>query len=122
MVSLKDEYSHRRRVTRRERRRAHYRAGLRPIAIAGWETSKEHNVGTLVRMAHAAAASEVILIGEKEWNVEAARTAQNYTEIVLNGGLPASTFARPESVSTRAPTLGSSRSMVMRIGEAGVIG
>ena len=35
-----------------------------------------------MRTAHAAAASEVILTGEREWNIEAARTADLFTEIV----------------------------------------
>jgi len=39
-------------------------------------------VGTLVRTAHAAAAREVVLLGEREWNIEAARTAESFTEIV----------------------------------------
>ena len=51
------------------------------MAIAGWNTSKEHNVGSLVRSAHAAAAEEVILVGDREWNVEAARTAELYTTV-----------------------------------------
>jgi tRNA G18 (ribose-2'-O)-methylase SpoU len=44
--------------------------------------AKEHNVGSLVRTAHAAAANELLLAGEREWNVEAARTAELYTEII----------------------------------------
>jgi len=82
MSPSKHEYAARRRAERRARRLAEYRRGLRPFAVAAWEISKEHNVGTLVRTAHAAAASEVILLGEREWNVEAARTADLYTEIV----------------------------------------
>lgn len=81
-MTTKDEFRAQRRADRRARRLAEYRAGLRPFAIAAWEISKEHNVGTLVRTAHAAAASEVILTGEREWNVPAARTADLYTEIV----------------------------------------
>lgn len=81
-MTTKDDYRANRRADRRARRLAEYRRGLRPFAIAAWETSKEHNVGTLVRTAHAAAASEVILLGEREWNVPAARTADLYTEIV----------------------------------------
>jgi len=77
----KGEYAHQRRMERRRRRCAEYQRGLRPFAIAAWQISKEHNVGTLVRTAHAAAASEVILIGGREWNVEAARTADQYTKI-----------------------------------------
>ncbi len=82
MNSIRDEFLAQRRAERRARRLAEYRRGLRPFAIAAWEISKEHNVGTLVRTAHAAAASEVILLGERDWNVEAARTADLYTEIV----------------------------------------
>ena len=82
MNSTRDEFLARRRADRRARRLEEYRLGLRPFAIAAWEISKEHNVGTLVRTAHAAAASEVILLGEREWNIEAARTADLFTEIV----------------------------------------
>ena len=67
-----------RRLARRERRREEYRRGLRPIAIAAWNITKEHNVGSLVRTAHAVAATEVLLIGERDWNVEAARTGFEY--------------------------------------------
>jgi tRNA G18 (ribose-2'-O)-methylase SpoU len=75
-----------RRLARRERRRRQYRRGLRPMAIAAWEISKEHNVGSLVRTAHAAAASEVLLVGERDWNVEAAKTAELYTPVVQLAG------------------------------------
>ena len=85
VTSLKDDFAHRRRLARRKRRKAHYRSGLRPFAIAGWETSKEHNVGTLVRTAHAVAAQEVILVGEREWNIEAAKTADLYTDVTILG-------------------------------------
>ena len=51
------------------------------MAIAAWNISKEFNVGSLVRTAHAAAAAEVVLVGERDWNVEAARTAELYTTI-----------------------------------------
>jgi tRNA G18 (ribose-2'-O)-methylase SpoU len=71
-----------RRAERRRRRLEHYRRGLRPIALAAFDITKEHNVGSLVRTAHAAAVSEVILVGEREWNFEAARTADVYTRIV----------------------------------------
>lgn len=53
------------------------------MAIAGWNTSKEHNVGTLVRTAHAVAAAEVILVGDREWNFEAAKTAQDFTDVTI---------------------------------------
>jgi tRNA G18 (ribose-2'-O)-methylase SpoU len=71
-----------RRAERRQRRREAYRRGLRPLAIAAHDISKEHNVGSLVRTAHAVAAEEVLLVGEREWNVEAARTAELYTSVV----------------------------------------
>jgi tRNA G18 (ribose-2'-O)-methylase SpoU len=71
-----------RRLARRERRRQLYRRGLRPMALAAWEISKEHNVGSLVRTAHAAAVSEVLLVGERDWNVEAAKTAELYTSVI----------------------------------------
>jgi len=71
-----------RRAARRARRRAHYRKGLRPASVAVWNISKAHNVGSLVRTAHAAALREVILVGEREWNREAARTADLYTTVV----------------------------------------
>ncbi len=51
------------------------------MAIAAWNITKEHNVGSLVRTAHAVAAEEVVLVGEREWNVEAARTAELYTKV-----------------------------------------
>jgi tRNA G18 (ribose-2'-O)-methylase SpoU len=90
MNEARDEFLAQRRADRRARRLEEYRVGLRPFAIAAWEISKEHNVGTLVRTAHAAAAEEVILLGDREWNVEAARTSDLYTEIVQ---LPADTEA-----------------------------
>ncbi len=51
------------------------------MAIAAWNITKEHNVGSLVRTAHAVAAEEVLLIGERDWNVEAARTAELFTTV-----------------------------------------
>jgi tRNA G18 (ribose-2'-O)-methylase SpoU len=82
-MTTKEEFDHQRRLDRRERRRDHYRRGLRHIAIAGWNTSKEHNVGTLVRTAHAAAAEEVVLVGDREWNIEAAKTADYFTDVTI---------------------------------------
>jgi tRNA G18 (ribose-2'-O)-methylase SpoU len=84
---LKDRLAAESREQRRARRKAEYRAGLRPFAIAAWEISKEHNVGSLVRTAHAAAAEEVLLVGERDWNVEAARTAELYTRVVQLMGM-----------------------------------
>ena len=82
MDEAKNAFDVRRRAQRRARRLEQYRRGLRPFAVAAWEISKEHNVGTLVRTAHAAAADEVVLFGDRDWNVEAAKTAELYTRIV----------------------------------------
>ncbi|MCK5378646.1 MAG: TrmH family RNA methyltransferase [Acidobacteria bacterium] len=79
----KEEFDHKRRLARRARRRDHYRRGLRSLAIAGWNTSKEHNVGTLVRTAHAVAAEEVVLVGDRDWNVEAAKTSEYFTDVTI---------------------------------------
>ncbi len=49
--------------------------------MAACDISKDHNVGSLVRTAHAAAASEVFLVGEREWNHYAAKTAELYTRV-----------------------------------------
>jgi tRNA G18 (ribose-2'-O)-methylase SpoU len=95
--STRDAFRAKRRADRRARRLAEYRRGLRPFAIAAWEISKEHNVGTLVRTAHAAAASEVILLGERDWNIEAARTADLYTEIVQLQADPTAFLAHLEA-------------------------
>jgi len=81
MNSLKHRLALERRLERRQRRRGEYRRGLRPMAIAAWNITKEHNVGSLIRTAHAAAAEEVVLVGEREWNVEAARTSELYTSV-----------------------------------------
>jgi len=81
MGDLKQELAWQRRLERRQRRRDEYRRGLRPMAIAAWNITKEHNVGSLVRTAHAVAAEEVLLIGERDWNVEAARTAELFTTV-----------------------------------------
>jgi len=81
MNDLKHRLAMERRLERRQRRRDEYRRGLRPMAIAAWNITKEHNVGSLVRTAHAVAAEEVLLVGEREWNVEAARTSELYTTV-----------------------------------------
>ncbi len=78
----KEMWAARRKQERRQRRHETYRRGLRPFALAAWQISKEHNVGSLVRTAHATACSQVILTGEREWNTEAARTAEAFTDIV----------------------------------------
>ncbi len=56
------------------------------MAVAAWNISKAYNVGSLIRTAHAAAVEEVILVGERDWNTEAARTAELYTKIVYLPG------------------------------------
>jgi tRNA G18 (ribose-2'-O)-methylase SpoU len=81
MTDLKHQLAMERRLERRQRRREEYRRGLRPMAIAAWNITKEYNVGSLVRTAHAVAAEEVVLVGDREWNVEAARTAELYTKV-----------------------------------------
>ncbi len=81
MTDLKTRLAMERRLERRQRRREEYRHGLRPMAIAAWNITKEHNVGSLIRTAHAAAAEEVVLIGERDWNVEAAKTSELYTTV-----------------------------------------
>ena len=81
MSDLKHQLAMERRLERRQRRREEYHRGLRPMAIAAWNITKEHNVGSLVRTAHAAAAEEVVLVGEREWNVEAAKTSELYTTV-----------------------------------------
>lgn len=86
-MTTKQEFDAARRAERRARRLAHYRLGLRPFAIAAWNISKEHNVGSLVRTAHATGASEVLLVGERDWNVEAARTAEQYTDVRMLSGV-----------------------------------
>lgn len=87
MTDPKVQFSNRRRADRRQRRLDQYRRGLRPFAIAAWNISKDHNVGSLVRTAHATAATELVLVGEREWNVEAARTSELYTTIVQLPGI-----------------------------------
>ena len=83
MSSARDRWVAARRRDRRGRRLEEYRAGLRPLAVAAWDITKDHNVGSLIRTAHAVAAEEVILVGEREWNVEAAMTAELYTTITF---------------------------------------
>ncbi|HHQ48896.1 MAG TPA: TrmH family RNA methyltransferase [Acidobacteria bacterium] len=82
MSDVRQRWLDEQRAERRARRRAEYRQGLRPLALAAWNISKEHNVGSLVRTAHAAAATEVVLVGSRVWNVEAARTAELYTDVL----------------------------------------
>ena len=38
-------------------------------------------MGSLVRTAHAAAAEELVFVGDREWNVEAAKTSELYTTV-----------------------------------------
>jgi tRNA G18 (ribose-2'-O)-methylase SpoU len=77
----RERWAEQRRLERRARRRGQYQLGLRPLAVAAWNISKEHNVGSLVRTAHAVAAEEVLLVGTRNWNVEAARTSEQYTRV-----------------------------------------
>ncbi len=102
MEDPRQRWAEARRAARRARRRAAYRRGLRPICLAAWNISKEHNVGSLVRTAHAAAAREVILVGEREWNREAARTADLYTTVTH---LPADPALFLEHIRSRGHTL-----------------
>jgi tRNA G18 (ribose-2'-O)-methylase SpoU len=83
MDDLKHRHAMRRRLERRARRQEEYRRGLRPLVVAAWNITKEHNVGSLVRTAHAVAAEEVILIGDRDWNVEAAKTSELYTTVTM---------------------------------------
>lgn len=78
----KDAWSHRRKMERRVRRHEEYRRGVRPFAVAVWEITKEHNLGSLVRTAHAAAAAEVLLVGGRDWDLRPACTAELYTPVV----------------------------------------
>jgi tRNA G18 (ribose-2'-O)-methylase SpoU len=89
MTDLKHQLAWERRLERRQRRREEYRRGLRSMAIAAWNITKEHNVGSLVRTAHAAAAAELILVGEREWNVDAAKTSELYTTVTQIDGVEA---------------------------------
>lgn len=77
----KHEFAAARRAARRARCRENYRRGLRPFAVAAWSITKDHNVGSLVRTAHATAAAEVLLVGDRDWNVPAAMTSDLYTDI-----------------------------------------
>ncbi len=89
MSDFKHRLAMERRLLERQRRREEYHRGLRPMAIAAWNITKEHNVGSLVRTAHAAAAAEVVLVGEREWNVEAAQTSELYTTVTQLADLEA---------------------------------
>ncbi|NOZ93332.1 MAG: TrmH family RNA methyltransferase, partial [Acidobacteria bacterium] len=82
MSETRQKWLDEQRAIRRARRRETYRRGLRPFSLAAWNISKEHNVGSLVRTAHAVAATEVVLVGSRVWNVEAARTAELYTNVL----------------------------------------
>jgi len=102
MSDVRQRWLDEQRALRRARRRAEYRQGLRPISLAAWNISKEHNVGSLVRTAHAVGASEVVLVGSRVWNVEAARTAELYTEVVH---LPGDAQAFLDRVAARRSNL-----------------
>ena len=83
MMVTKNEFAAARRAARRARCRESYRRGLRPFAVAAWSITKDHNVGSLVRTAHATAATEVLLVGDRDWNVPAAMTSDLYTDVTF---------------------------------------
>jgi len=97
MSDVRQKWLDEQRAIRRARRREEYRRGLRPLSMAAWNISKEHNVGSLVRTAHAVAAAEVVLVGGRTWNVEAARTAELYTDIRHLPADPAAFLAHLEA-------------------------
>ncbi len=99
MSEVRQKWLEEQRALRRARRREEYRRGLRPLALAAWNISKEHNVGSLVRTAHAVAATEVLLVGSRVWNVEAARTAELYTDVLHLPDDPAALLDHLESRS-----------------------
>ena len=79
---VKDEWDHRRKMARRARRLEEYQRGLRPFAVAVWEITKEHNLGSLIRTAHATAAAEILLVGGRDWDPKPACTSELYTSII----------------------------------------
>ncbi|NUP89533.1 MAG: TrmH family RNA methyltransferase [Candidatus Sumerlaeia bacterium] len=60
---------------------AAYRQNLLPFAVAVVNMSKEMNIGSLLRTAHAAAVRELILVGETSYNTYAAATAEKWTPV-----------------------------------------
>ncbi len=89
MNSAREKWQKDRRALRRQERLEIYQRGLRPMALAAWNISKEHNVGSLVRTAHAIGVENVFLAGTRHWNFEAAKTSQFYTAIEMVAGVDA---------------------------------
>ena len=89
MNSARQKWADDRRAQRRLKRLEIYQRGLRPMALAAWNISKEHNVGSLVRTAHATGVENVFLAGTRQWNIEAAKTSQFYTSIEMLDGVDA---------------------------------
>lgn len=58
-----------------------YRENRLPFAVAVINMSKEMNIGSLLRTAHAAAAERLILVGETSFNTYAAATTDRWTDI-----------------------------------------
>jgi tRNA G18 (ribose-2'-O)-methylase SpoU len=58
-----------------------YRSHLLPFAVAVINMSKEMNIGSLLRTAHAAAAEELLLVGEASFNTYASATAERWTNV-----------------------------------------
>jgi tRNA G18 (ribose-2'-O)-methylase SpoU len=58
-----------------------YRENRLPFKVAVVNMSKEMNIGSLLRTAHAAAAQEVLLVGEPSFNTYAAATADRWTDV-----------------------------------------
>jgi tRNA G18 (ribose-2'-O)-methylase SpoU len=58
-----------------------YRGQLLPFAIAVVNMSKEMNIGSILRTAHACAAQELILIGEPSFNTYAAASTEKWTDV-----------------------------------------
>jgi tRNA G18 (ribose-2'-O)-methylase SpoU len=58
-----------------------YQTNRLPFVIAVINMSKEMNIGSLLRTAHAGAARELLLIGEPSYNTYAAATADRWTDV-----------------------------------------
>jgi tRNA G18 (ribose-2'-O)-methylase SpoU len=58
-----------------------YQSNRLPFSVAVVNMSKEMNIGSLLRTAHAAAARELLLVGEPSFNTYAAATADKWTDV-----------------------------------------
>ncbi len=58
-----------------------YQSHRLPFVVAVINMSKEMNIGSLLRTAHAAAARELLLVGEASFNTYASATADRWTEV-----------------------------------------